>query len=170
MLDFDKFTNYSQEILASASNLMSSHKNSQIEPEHIMLAMIKDNGIIKDYLEELKLLNQNFINKIVEKVEGFPKLSTPVNPQGLYMSTDTGRLLELAISESEKIKDNFVGIEAILLAMANLENSNIKATLESFGVNSSKILNAMKKIRGNKKVDSKNAEENMKALENIQPI
>lgn len=165
MLDFDKFTNYSQEILASASNLMSSHKNSQIEPEHIMLAMIKDNGIIKDYLEELKLLNQNFINKIVEKVEGFPKLSTPVNPQGLYMSTDTGRLLELAISESEKIKDNFVGIEAILLAMANLENSNIKATLESFGVNSSKILNAMKKIRGNKKVDSKNAEENMKALE-----
>ena len=97
MLDFDKFTNYSQEILSSASNLMSAHKNSQIEPEHIMLAMIKDNGIIKDYLTELKLLNQNFINKVVEKVEGLPKLSSPVNPQGIYMSTQTGRLLELAI-------------------------------------------------------------------------
>ena len=165
MLDFDKFTNYSQEILSSASALMSSHRNSQIEPEHIMLAMIKDDGIIKDYLTELKLLNQNFINKVVERVESLPKLSTPVNPQGIYMSTDTGRLLELAIAESEKIKDQFVGIEAILLAMANLENSNIRTLLESFGVNSSKILNAMKKIRGNKKVDSKNAEENMKALE-----
>ncbi len=165
MLDFDKFTNYSQEILSSASNLMSSHKNSQIEPEHIMLAMIKDNGIIKDYLTELKLLNQNFINKVVEKVESLPKLSTPANPQGIYMSTDTGRLLELAIAESEKFKDKFVGIEAILLAMANLENSDIKTLLENFGVNSSKILNAMKKIRGNKKVDNKNAEENMKALE-----
>ena len=165
MLDFDKFTNYSQEILSSASALMSTYKNSQIEPEHIMLAMIKDNGIIKDYLTELKLLNQNFINKVVERVESLPKLSTPVNPQGLYLSTDTGRLLELAISESEKIKDQFVGIEAILLAMTNLENSNIKTLLEKFGVNSSKILNAMKKIRGNKKVDSKNAEENMKALE-----
>lgn len=165
MLDFDKFTNYSQEILSSASTLMSSHKNSQIEPEHIMLAMIKDNGIIKDYLTELKLLNQNFINKVVERVESLPKLSSPVNPQGIYMSTDTGRLLELAIAESEKVKDKFVGIEAILLAMTNLENSNIKTLLENFGVNSSKILNAMKKIRGNKKVDSKNAEENMKALE-----
>ena len=165
MLDFDKFTNYSQEILSSASNLMSSHKNSQIEPEHIMLAMIKDNGLIKDYLTELKLLNQNFINKIVEKVESLPKLSSPVNPQGIYLSTDTGRLLELAILESEKLKDKFVGIEAILLGMVNLENSSIKTTLESFGINSSKILNAMKKIRGNKKVDNKNAEENMKALE-----
>ena len=165
MLDFDKFTNYSQEILSSANNLMSSHKNSQMEPEHIMLAMIKDNGIIKDYLTELKLLNQNFINKVVEKVESLPKLSSPVNPQGIYMSTQTGRLLELAIAESEKIKDKFVGIEAILLAMVNLENSNIKVLLENFGVNSSKILNVMKKIRGNKKVDNKNAEENMKALE-----
>ena len=165
MLDFDKFTNYSQEILASASNLMSSHKNSQIEPEHIMLAMIKDKGIIKDYLEELKLLNQNFINKVVEHVESFPKLSQPANPTGLYMSTDTGRLLELAIQESQNLKDEYVGIESILLAMIKLDNSNIKALLESFNINSNKILNAMKKIRGNQKVNTKNAEDNMKALE-----
>ena len=165
MLDFDKFTNYSQEILSSASNLMSAHKNSQMEPEHIMLAMIKDKGIIKDYLEELKLLNQNFINKIISAVENFPKLSTPVNPQGLYLSTDTGRLLEGAITESELLKDEFVGIEAILLAMTKLENSNIKQILEGFGINQNKILNTMKKIRGNQKVNSKNAEENMKALE-----
>ena len=165
MLDFDKFTNYSQEILSSASNLMSAHKNSQIEPEHIMLAMIKDKGIIKDYLEELKLLNQNFINKVVEAVEGFPKLSATPAGQGIYMSNQTGRLLELAISESEILKDEFVGIESILLGMIKLENSNIKNLLEGFGVNQSKILNAMKKIRGNQKVNSKNAEENMKALE-----
>ena len=165
MLDFDKFTNYSQEILSSASNLMSAHQNSQMEPEHIMLAMIKDNGIIKDYLTELKLLNQNFINKIVSRVESFPKVSGAVNPQGLYLSNDTHRLLGIAIEESEKLKDDFVGIESILLAMTKLDNSNIKSLLDSYSVNSGSILGAMKKIRGNKKVDSKNAEENMKALE-----
>lgn len=165
MLDFDKFTNYSQEILASSSNLMAEHKNPQIEPEHIMLAMIKDNGLIKDYLTELNLLNQNFINKIVSAVDNLPKLSNPQNPQGLYLSTDTGRLLELAISESETLKDEFVGIEAILLGMTKLENSNIKQILDGFNVTPNKILSVMKKIRGNKKVDSKNAEENMKALE-----
>jgi len=165
MLDFDKFTNYSQEILSSASTLMSSYQNSQLEPEHIMLAMIKDDGIIKDYLTELKLLNQSFINRIVSKIESFPKVSGPVNSQGLYLSNNTHRLLELAIEESEKLKDDYVGIEAILLGMTKLDNSNIKSVLENFNVNSGSILNVMKKIRGNKKVDTKNAEENMKALE-----
>ena len=165
MLDFDKFTNYSQEILSSANNLMSSYRNSQMEPEHIMLAMIKDNGIIKDYLTELKLLNQNFINKIVSRVESFPKVSGAVNPQGLYLSNDTRRLLELAIEQAKVLKDDYVGIEAILLGMTKLDNSNIKSLLESFNINSGSILGVMKKIRGNKKVDNKNAEENMKALE-----
>lgn len=165
MLDFDKFTNYSQEILSSASNLMNSYQNSQMEPEHIMLAMIKDDGIIKDYLTELKLLNQNFINKIVSRIEGFPKISGPINPQNLYLSNDTRRLLELAIDESEKLKDEFVSIESLLLAMSKLDNSNIKTLLDNFNVTTTSILNVMKKIRGNQKVDTKNAEENMKALE-----
>ena len=136
-----------------------------MEPEHIMLTMIKDNGIIKDYLTELNLLNQNFINRIVQRVEGFPKISGPINPQSLYLSNDTRRLLELAMDESQKLKDDFVGIEAILLGMTKLDNSNIKSLLEDYGVRSGTVLDAMKKIRGNKKVDSKNAEENMKALE-----
>ena len=151
MLDFDKFTNYSQEILASANNLMSSYHNSQMEPEHIMLAMIKDNGIIKDYLTELKLLNQNFINKIVSRVESFPKISGTVNPQGLYLSNDTRRLLELAIEQAKVLKDDYVGIEAILLGMTKLDNSNIKSLLESFNINSGSILGVMKKIKNSRK-------------------
>ena len=165
MLDFDKFTNYSQEILSSANSLMASYNNSQMEPEHIMLAMIKDKGIIKDYLTELNLLNQNFINNIISRIENFPKISGAINPQGLYLSNDTRRLLELALEQSSIMKDEFVSIEALLLSMTKLDNSNIKSLLEQYKVNSNSILNVMKKIRGNKKVDTKNAEENMKALE-----
>ena len=165
MLDFDKFTDYSQEIISSANALMGEYKNSQMTPEHIMLAMIKADGIIKDYLAELNLLNQGFINKIVSKIESFPKLSGPVNSQGLYLSQETMKLLELSMDESKKLKDEFVSIESILLAMSELDNSNIKSLLNSNGVTSSSILKVMKDIRGNNKVDTKNAEENMKALE-----
>ena len=165
MADFNKFTNYSQEILSSAGALMNEYKNSELQPEHIMLAMIKDNGIIKDYLTELKLLNQSFINKIVSAVKSFPTVSTPPNPQQLFLSTDTYRLIDIAISEAEKLKDDFVGIEMLLLAMTKLDNSNIQNILKDFNITSNSILNAMKKVRGNKKVDNKNAEENMKALE-----
>ena len=165
MLDFDKFTDYSQEIISSANALMGEYKNSQMTPEHVMLAMIKADGIIKDYLTELNLLNQGFINKIVSKIESFPKLSGPVNSQGLYLSQETMKLLELSMEESKKLKDEFVSIESILLAMTELDNSDIKSLLNSNGVTSSSILKIMKDIRGNSKVDTKNAEENMKALE-----
>ncbi len=165
MLDFDKFTNYSQEILSASSALMDSYKNTMLEPEHIMLTMVKDDGPVKDYLEGLKLLNQGFINKLVAKVESFPKVSGVTNSQGLYLSNNSRRLLELAMEQANALKDDYVGIEMILLAMTKLDNSSIKELLSQFGVNENSVLKVMKDIRGNKKVDSKNAEENMKALE-----
>lgn len=165
MLDFDKFTNYSQEILSASSALMDSYKNTMLEPEHILLAMVKDDGPVKDYLNGLKLLNQSFINKLVAKVEGFPKVSGVTNSQGLYLSNNSRRLLELAIEQAKVLKDDYVGIEMILLAMTKLDNSPVKELLAEFGVNENSVLKVMKEIRGNKKVDSKNAEENMKALE-----
>ena len=165
MADFNKFTNYTQEILSSASAIMNSHNNSELQPEHIMLAMIKDNGIIKDYLTELKLLNQGFIDKIVGAVNSFPKISGPINAQQLSLSNQTYRLLDLAAEQSNELKDEFISIESLLLAMTKLDNSNIQRLLKDFSVDTNAVLNVMKKIRGNKKVDNKNAEENMKALE-----
>ena len=165
MINFDNLTNYSQEIISSASALMNAKHNTQIEPEHIMMAMIQDNGISRDYLNELKLLNQNFINSVTKAITDFPTVSGVQNTQQLFMSNNTVALLDLAEEASKELKDDFISIEDILLAMTRLENSNIKKMLADNRVTSNTVLNAMKKIRGNKKVDNKNAEENMKALE-----
>ena len=165
MINFDNLTNYSQEIISSASALMNAKHNTQIEPEHIMMAIIQDNGISRDYLTELKLLNQNFINAVTKAITDFPTVSGVQNTQQLFMSNNTVVLLDLAQDASKELKDDFISIEDILLAMTRLENSNIKKMLADNRVTSNTVLNAMKKIRGNKKVDNKNAEENMKALE-----
>ena len=165
MINFDNLTNYSQEIISSASALMNAKHNTQIEPEHIMMAMIQDNGISRDYLNELKLLNQNFINSVTKAITDFPTVSGVQNTQQLFMSNNTVALLDLAEEASKELKDDFISIEDILLAMTRLENSNIKKMLADNRVTANTVLNAMKKIRGNKKVDNKNAEENMKALE-----
>lgn len=164
MPDFEKFTNYSQEILNSAGAIMQSHKNSELQPAHIMLAMIKDNGLIKDYLTELKLLNQGFIDKVVSIVNSFPTISGPPNGQ-VFLSSQTYQLLDYAGRQAEELKDDYIGIECILLGMTQLNNSDIQLLLKNYNVNTNAVLNVMKKIRGNKKVDNKNAEENMKALE-----
>ena len=165
MINFEKFTNYSQEIIFAANAKKDYYKNSEVQPEHIVMAMIEDKGIAKDYLEELKLLNQNFINQIVSRIKEYPTLSGVTAGQQVFLSRDTNALLEIATQEAETLKDEFIGIECILIAMTKLEGSFIKDILKRYGVDTNSVLNAMRKIRGNKKVDTKNAEENMKALE-----
>ena len=165
MINFEKFTNYSQEIIFAANAKKDFYKNTEVCPEHIMLAMIEDNGISKDYLEELKLLNQHFINEIVARIKSFPTISAPSGSQQVFLSRETNSLLEIATQEAENLKDEFIGIECILIAMTKGEGINITELLKKQGVTTNSVLSAMKKIRGNKKVDTKNAEENMKALE-----
>ena len=165
MIDFEKFTNYSQEIIFSANAKKDFYKNTEIQPEHIVMAMIEDKGIAKDYLEKLKLLNQHFINEIVARIKSFPTVSTVSGNQQIFLSKDTNTLLEIATQEANALKDEFIGIECIFIAMTKLENSFIQNLLKSQGISTNSILNVMKEIRGNKKVDTKNAEENLKALE-----
>ncbi len=164
MPNFEKFTNYSQELLNSAGAIMQANKNSEMQPEHIMLAMIKDSGAIKDYLTELKLLNQGFIDKVVSVIKSFPTIAEPPSGQ-VFLSAKTYQLLDIAGQTAEEFKDEYISAESILLAMTKLDNSPIQLLLRNYNVDTNKVLNVMKKIRGNKKVDNKNAEENMKALE-----
>ena len=165
MINFEKFTNYSQEIIFAANAKKDFYKNTEVQPEHIVIAMIEDKGIAKDYLEELKLINQHFINEVIARIKTFPTISSPSNSQQVFLSKETNTLLEIAFQEAEVLKDEFVGIECLILAFTKLENSFIKELMSRQGVDSAKVLNAMKKIRGNKKVNNKNAEENLKALE-----
>src|SRR5574344_1808015 len=166
MQDFNKFTNYSQEIISSAQNLMSSYNNNELQPEHIMMAMIKDlKGISGDYLKELKLLNEGFIGKLVSAIKNYPTVSGPINPSQIYVSQTTNELFDKAFDCATEMKDEFISIEHILLAMTRLEGSNIQKLFNEFNINGNSILKAMKKIRGNKKVDNKDAENMYKALE-----
>ena len=105
MINFEKFTNYSQEIIFAANAKKDFYKNTEVQPEHIVLAMIEDKGIAKDYLEELKLLNQHFVNEIVAKIKSYPTLSEPSGSQQVFLSRDTNTLLEAASQEAEKLKE-----------------------------------------------------------------
>ncbi len=164
MLNLEKFTNLSNEIVAAALNYSAEYKNSEIQPEHILLACVKDDGMARDYMTELKLLNQDFINDLVAAIKAFPTVSI-VNTAQLILSKSTFQILEKSQNLAHDFKDEYVGLDMILLAMTKIEGTNVYDLLKRYRVSESTILNAMKKIRGNKKVDNKNAEENLKALE-----
>ena len=166
MIDFNRLTDYTQQILFSAQQLMSQFQNTQMEPEHIMMAMLEDKeGIAQDYIKSLKLDKPVFKDSIQSALNNLPTVSQPLTNQQLYLSSDTNRLLDLAKEEADSLKDSYISIEHILMAMSELSNTKIKQLLGNFGIDKNKILNEMKKIRGNNKVDSKDAENNFKALE-----
>ena len=166
MIDFNKLTNQTQEIIFSAQQLMAKFQNTQLEPAHIVMAMLEDkDGISKDYMKALKLDRPQFVDAVMSELNNLPTVQQPVNTQQLYLSQDTIKLLDLAQNEAEALKDTYISIEHILLAITAFEGSKIKALFDRFGVNRNKILNEMKKIRGQNKVDSKDSEEKFKALE-----
>ncbi len=166
MIDFNKLTNQAQETMFSAQQLMAKFQNTQLEPSHIMMAMLEaKEGISKDYMTALKLDRPQFVDAVMSELNNLPRVEQPVSTQQLYLSQETINLLDMAQSQAEALKDTYISIEHILLAMTELQGSKIKSLLENFGVTRNKILNEMKKIRGQNKVDSKDSEEKFKALE-----
>ena len=166
MIDFNKLTNQAQETMFSAQQLMAKFQNTQLEPSHIVMAMLEaKEGIAKDYMSALKLDRPQFVDAVMSELNNLPRVEQPVSTQQLYLSQETINLLDMAQSQAEALKDTYISIEHILLAMTELQGSKIKTLLENFGVSRNKILNEMKKIRGQNKVDSKDSEEKFKALE-----
>ncbi|MBR1753756.1 ATP-dependent chaperone ClpB [bacterium] len=165
MQDFNKFTNYSKEIIASAQNVMAEHKNFEMQPEHILMAMIKDvNGVAGDYLKELGVLKQEFITAVAQNIKDYPTVSEPTSNQ-LYLSQPTNKLLDLADDAREEMKDEFISIEHLILAMTMFDGHKIQEIFKRFGISKNSVLKTIKKIRGNKKVNDKDAESKYKALE-----
>ena len=166
MIDFNKLTNQAQEIMFAAQQLMAKFQNTQLEPSHIVMSMLEaKDGIAKDYMEILKLNRPQFIDAIMSDLNNLPRVEQPVSTQQLYLSQDTIKLLDIAQNEADALKDSYISIEHFLLAITTFDGSRIKNIFEKFGITRNKILNEMKKIRGQNKVDSKDSEEKFKALE-----
>ena len=166
MIDFNRLTDYTKEIIYSSQQIMYRYKNSQLEPIHIMLAIAEDaEGIAKDYCSELKIDNDNFKHQLVNEISSLPQVQTTNPNQQLYISQMTNNMFDIAQENADSLKDSFISIEHILMSMTELTGSKIQQILNNNKITKNSILNAMKKVRGNRKVDSKNAEDSYKALE-----
>lgn len=166
MIDFNRLTDYTKEIIYSSQQIMYRYNNSMLEPLHIMLAITEDTeGISKDYCRELGISGDNFKHKIVNAVGNLPKIQS-VNPdRQLYLSQNTNKIFDDAREIANTLKDSYIGIEHLLIAMSELSGSEIQKILNDAKVNKSAVLNVMKKIRGSNKSDSANAEDSYKAIE-----
>jgi ATP-dependent Clp protease ATP-binding subunit ClpB len=162
----DKFTIKSQELIQSAQALASQHSNQQIEPEHLLLAMLGDSeGIARSILRRLGVSADEIIHRVAQAVEKIPKISGGSGIAEAYISPRTKTVLEAAFTEATKMKDEYVSIEHIFLTIIDEKKGEAAKILARLGVTRESILKVLLEIRGNQRITDPNPEEKYQALE-----
>ncbi|MBW2582189.1 MAG: ATP-dependent chaperone ClpB [Deltaproteobacteria bacterium] len=162
---FDKFTIKSQELIQDAQSLASRHGHQQIEPEHLLAAMLKDtDGIAGAMLRKLGVSPGEVNREVAGVLEKLPSVSGG-GMGDVYLSARSKTVLEAAFAEATKMKDEYVSIEHIFLAIADEKNGQAAAILSRSGVARDSILKVLLDIRGNQRITDPNPEEKYQALE-----
>ncbi len=161
-MDLKRYTNKAQEALVGAQTLTNEFGHSQIEPLHILTALMQqDEGVVPEVVAKIGGRPANLQQELEQMIQDRPRVSgSNVDPT---LSRETVQVLNKAESEAKKLSDDYVSTEHILLALA--EDKSVRSLLERHGVARDSILRALKDIRGGQRVTSQNPENTYKSLE-----
>ncbi len=159
----DKFTIKSQELVQNAQSLASEHHNQQIEPEHFLKAMLNDEqGVAGTMLRKLGVSPNAVAQDLSLAIDRLPKVS---GIGEVYLSVRAKAVLDTAFQEATKMKDEYVSIEHILLAIADRKEGKAAKILIQNSINRESILKVLMDIRGSQRITDPNPEEKYQALD-----
>ena len=160
---FDKFTLKSQELVQNAQSLASRQNNQQIEPEHFLSCMLGESeGIAVSILRKLGVSPKSVAQEVSISMNRMPKI-TGISDG--YISQRSKAVLDAAFSEADKMKDQYVSIEHILLAVSDEKSGDAVRILRRNGISRDAILKVLMDIRGSQRITDPNPEEKYQAIE-----
>ncbi len=164
-MDIQKFTQKSIEAIQKAQNLAIEHENSQIDQEHLLYALlIGDNSLIKELLKKMNVSDE-FEKAIKREIENKPSMHSNARQMDqVYISRDTDEALTDAQNTAEKMKDEYVSVEHIMIGLIDKANSKLKELFRTFNINKNNFLKVLTEVRGNTRVTTDNPEETYDAL------
>jgi ATP-dependent Clp protease ATP-binding subunit ClpB len=163
MLRFDKLTVKGQEALQAAQEMGARSGQQQIEPIHLLWALTtQGDGVVPPLLEKLGVSPATLTSEIEKQIERLPKVSGGAEQS---LSRASNSVLEKAFDEAERLKDEYVSTEHILLAIAGADRDPASQLLVRHGASHDAILQAMATIRGSHRVTSQNPESTYRAIE-----
>ena len=164
-MTFDKFTLKAQDSIAVAQQMAVEHGNQQLEPEHILLAMLKDNeGLIPTIIKKAGVDINILLTAIEAEVKRFPKVQGSGFNQA-HLSNRSQGIVNTAFKKASDLKDEYVSTEHLLIAIADESSGNGGKILIEMGVSSNTIMQILKTIRGNQRVTDQNPEGKYQALQ-----
>ncbi|MCP4633538.1 MAG: ATP-dependent chaperone ClpB [candidate division Zixibacteria bacterium] len=161
----DKLTQKSQDALQYAAEMAQSKGHQQIEPEHLLVALLEqDDSLVKDLLQRCGVSSESVNSKVNQEINLKPSVSGSGAGQS-YISDNLRQILENAANEAENFKDEFISVEHILLTMLESAISKTSEILKSAGLTRDKLMNALTEVRGNQRVTDPDPESKYKVLE-----
>lgn len=165
-MNLDKFTHKAQEAITGCKSILSRFGHSQVTPEHVLLAILEqEEGLAPKILERLNVKPEPIIEETSRYLQNQPKGSA-VNmaKDEIHVSTKLMQVLEIAHKEADRLKDEYISIEHILLALADDTKNQAGTILKNNGVSRDRILQILSSIRGKQRVTSQDPEQTYEAL------
>ncbi len=164
-MNIQKFTQKSVEAIQNAQNIAIENQNAQIEQEHLLCALLEqENSLIKELLKKM-VTSENFEESLKNEISKKSKILGGTSSSGnIYVSRDVDLILNDAEKQANKMQDEYVSVEHIMLAIFDHPNNNVKDLFRTYGITKNEFLKALSSVRGNTRVTTDNPEETYDAL------
>jgi ATP-dependent Clp protease ATP-binding subunit ClpB len=166
-MDLNRFTEKSQDALRSAQALATRRNHQGVDVEHLLAALLEEReGLAAALLAAAGIAPSAVRERIEQELDRIPHVSGPgVEAQQVYITQRLARLLTQAEDEAKGLKDEYVSIEHLLLAILEDERGTAGRLLRSLGLTRERLMAALQKVRGHQRVTSPNPETTYQALE-----
>ena len=161
-MNTQKFTQKSLEAVQQAQSLAIQHKNTQIDQQHLLYALLsQSDGLIPQMLVKMNVSVNGLLNDTEREINNLPYGS---GSGQMYLSGELNMALEEAERMAENMKDEFVSVEHIFMALVNSPNNSLKKLFEKYNITKNEFMKQLKAVRGNARVTSENPEETYDVL------
>lgn len=165
-MNAQKLTQKSMEAIQAANGLAAERQNPQIEQVHLLCALLQqEGGLISQLFEKMGTSPEQIQQSLLRAMDGLPSVTGGGRrADAVYVAQDVDRALQEAENESNRMKDDFVSVEHIMLGLFSAMNQMLKDILKPFGVKKDDFLQALMQVRGNQRVTDQNPEETYDVL------
>ena len=165
-MNAQKFTQKSLEAIQEAQGIAISAQNMQIEQMHLFLALVKqENGLIGQLMGRIGVDASALRQTLQRAIDSMPAVSgSGRQPGSVYVSRDVDILLTDAEQQAGKMKDEYVSVEHLFLALLDKPDNGVQKILKEFAITKDAFLQALMQVRGNTRVTGENPEETYDVL------
>ena len=164
-MNAEKFTQKSVDVIRKAQSIAVMMSNQVIEPVHILAGLVKqDGGLIPQLLKKMNIDTDIFGQEVDRKISALPKVTGSGRSSEVGITADCDRMLNSAEKIASDMKDEFISVEHIMLALIDCKDRDVSQLMKNFAITKENFLSALMSVRGNTRVTSENPEDTYDVL------